>query len=79
MKKQIWKYYFSVFIILILVLFSYFYFSDEIIGINKTVNWAWDFTNFVFWLELTIYLTVIFLMVYVLTKILVQIINYFTK
>ncbi|MBL87464.1 MAG: hypothetical protein CMO82_12475 [Winogradskyella sp.] len=79
MKQQFWKYYFFVIITLILVLFSCFYFSEGIVGINKTVNWAWDFTNFVFWLELIIYLTVIFLMVYVLTKILVQIINYFTK
>ncbi len=79
MKKQFWKYYFSVFIILILVLFSCFYFSDGIVGINKTVNWAWDLTNFVFWIINLIYLAVIILVAYLLTKVLISVVNHFVK
>ncbi len=73
--KQFWNYFSLTFSVLLIVSFGYLILSDFNIGINKTVNWAWDFTNFMFWIGLLIYLALLLLIVYVLTKILVKIIR----
>lgn len=78
MKKQFWKYSVIVFITLILGVFYHFRFPNGIIGITKTVNWAWGFTNFMFWINL-INLVVLFLVVYLLTEVLIRVVNYFSK
>lgn len=59
--KRFLKYFIS--ISLVLILFSLVYLSSsDIIGFNKTVNWAWDLSNFNYWIILITYTLMLLIM-----------------
>ena len=60
MKKQI-----IVLLILIIALsgFLFFNLSNETWGLNKTVGWAWDLTNIIWWIGLLLILLLLILIV----------------
>ena len=38
------------FLVVVIFALSFFFVSDKTYGINKTVSWQWDITNFLFWI-----------------------------
>ncbi len=71
--KKKFRHYFLCIILFILGIFLYlFFFSEEVFGtwgINKTVGWAWDMTNFTWWLAILKPIIGLILIVKVLIKV----------
>lgn len=74
--KRFLKYFIS--ISLILILFSLVYLSsNDIIGFNKTVNWAWDLSNFNYWIILSTYTLLLLIMLGIIALSLLKIKDHF--
>ncbi|NRB83751.1 MAG: hypothetical protein HRU49_08260 [Winogradskyella sp.] len=70
--KRFLKYFIS--ISLVLILFSLIYLSsNEIVGFNKTVNWAWDLSNFNYWIILITYTLLLLIMLSIIALSLLKI------
>lgn len=70
--KRFLKYFIS--ISLVLILFSLIYLSsEEIVGFNKTVNWAWDLSNFNYWIILITYTLLLLIMLSIIALSLLKI------
>jgi len=74
--KRFLKYFIS--ISLVLILFSLVYLSsNDIIGFNKTVNWAWDLSNFNYWIILITYTLLLLIMLSIIALSLLKIKDHF--
>jgi hypothetical protein len=74
--KRFLKYFIS--ISLVLILFSLVYLSsNDIIGFNKTVNWAWDLSNFNYWIILSTYTLLLLIMLGIIALSLLKIKDHF--
>jgi len=74
--KRFLKYFIS--ISLVLILFSLAYLSsNNIIGFNKTVNWAWDLSNFNYWIILITYTLLLLIMLGIIALSLLKIKDHF--
>lgn len=75
MDKQVFK----IFVIAIVLIFLFLFFFTDLCptwGINKTVGFAWDFTNFQWWISWIIILLFVYLfarMIFLLIR------HFFTK
>jgi len=70
--KRFLKYFIS--ISLVLILFSLIYLSsNEIVGFNKTVNWAWDLSDFNYWIILITYTLLLLIMMSIIALSLLKI------
>ena len=64
-NKSIWRYFKRVFYGLIMIAFLYTIFSSNgTLGINKTVGWGWDFTNWVWWIAVVFFVIQIFALIF---------------
>ena len=72
-KRPFWKTFRYVTILFLLVVAIYFVFiTDATFGINKTVGWAWDITNGLFWAGVLQAIVIVFLILYIVTSLIVK-------
>lgn len=65
-------------IVALIVLFLYLIFrTDSTFGINKTVGWAWDITNFTFWIGVFQLVVLGFLAIAIITIALIMLKRFF--
>jgi len=75
-RNEFWKLFKKVVLfslVALIILFFYVVFGTEsTIGINKTIGWAWDITNYNFWLGIFQFMIVIFLVIAIITVVLIK-------
>ena len=71
--RRFLKYFIAVVSLLVLCSLIYLSLTDEVIGVNKTVNWAWDLSNFKYWVILITYSLFLLLMLSVFTLLILKI------
>ena len=75
-RNEFWKLFKKVLFFLLAaltILFFYLVFvTDSTLGVNKTVGWAWDITNYNFWYGVFQFEVVVFLIIVIITFILIK-------
>ena len=71
--KSFWWYFLRVLFFAIAFFATILLLSDWNYGINKTVGWAWEITNFRFWIGVLIYTAVAFGFLSIITALVMKI------
>ena len=77
--KRFLKYVVAITSLLIVTSFVYLGIAKPTYSINKTVNWAWEFTNINFWIAMITYALLLVLMLSIMALLLIKLKDRLTK
>jgi hypothetical protein len=79
-KRKFGWYFIRVFMVLIFMVFICFgLITSGTYKVNKTVGWAWDISNFAWWLDMLFPMALIILSIAILSYLLKKSIDFFNK
>ncbi len=71
--KGFWWYFLRVVLFTLAFFVAILLLSDWNYGINKTVGWAWDISNYKFWIGVLIYIAIAFTFFAIITALIMKI------